>query len=592
MLLIHHFLPFYEKTSNHFYLNPVSLCQNSFIDIMKKLPFLWGIIILLLSVAGCRPSNHRALLQHVDSLIAYYPDSVLSLLAQQQEHLADFSEEELMNYVWMKAMIHKARNISMTEDTLLPKAVDYFRKYGDREKVMRGYLLKAHYLKWMDRLDDAIAVLDSGVARAKLDKDSVHVRNLLYCKAGIIYELRRDYREVACYMKEALACSPDTTSSYVAEMVYFLAINLSLIGDDSCTYYYEKSIAMAEANKDTAYLCHYMRNYASSLMRSDEVEKSNALIRRVWELMPVYREKMAITHAILAENFLNLRQLDSAVYYLNMAWQTEAKAEQQFGVNISTRLLLYELQNVADYALGGNISTIRAGRFGDSLILADFNKQSTIQQQMDTKIKLDRQNYTLIIDRQRTQLLLLTFLFAFLASGLCVFFYVRNRRFRLAEAEDRIETLTRLLEDANKANESEGDNAFFKKILLKQLGIIRLVATTPTAQNQDMLRRISGITNKEVPVETLLVWEDLYPVIDKIYGGFYSRMEACYGHLLSEKEKQICCLLCADFSTKEIGVVTQQSVASVYVRKTTIRKKLGMDEKGDIVAYIKNMQAV
>ena len=558
---------------------------------MKKLPFLWGIIIILLSVAGCRPSNHRALLQRADSLMTDYPDSVLSLLAQQQEHLADFSEEELMSYVWIKAMVHSARNISMTEDSLLPKAVDYFRKHGDREKVMKGYILKANYLEWIDRLDDAIAELDSGVAQAKQANDSVNVRDLLYYKANIVYELRRDYREVASHVKEALAYSPDTTSPDLAGMFYFLAINLGLVGDDSCTYYYEKSIAMAEANKDTAYLCHYMRNYASNLMRSEKVEKSNALIRRVWELMPVYREKMAVTHAILVENFLYLRQLGSAAYYLDMAWQAEAKAEQQSGVNISTRLLLYELQNVVDYAMEGSISTIRTGRFGDSLILADWNKQSTIQQQMDTKIKLERQNYTLIIDRQRTQLLLVTFLFIFAVGGLCVFFYIRNRHLRLAEAEDRIETLTRLLEDANKASESEHDSAFFKKILLKQLGIIRLVATAPTSQNQDLLRRISGITNKEVPVEALLVWADLYPVIDTIYNGFYSRMETLYGYLLSEKEKQVCCLLCADFSTKEIGVVTQQSVASVYVRKTAIRKKLGMDEKGDIVEYINNTQA-
>ena len=413
---------------------------------------------------------------------------------------------------------------------------------------MKGYILKANYLKWIDRLDDAIAELDSGVAQAKQANDSVNVRDLLYYKANIVYELRRDYREVASHVKEALTYSPDTTSPDLAGMFYFFAINLGLVGDDSCTYYYEKSIAMAEANKDTAYLCHYMRNYASNLMRSEKVEKSNALIRRVWELMPVYREKMAVTHAILVEN-------------------------------------------VVDYAMEGSISTIRTGRFGDSLILADWNKQSTIQQQMDTKIKLERQNYTLIIDRQRTQLLLVTFLFIFAVGGLCVFFYIRNRHLRLAEAEDRIETLTRLLEDANKASESEYDSAFFKKILLKQLGIIRLVATAPTSQNQDLLRRISGITNKEVPVEALLVWADLYPVIDTIYNGFYSRMETLYGYLLSEKEKQVCCLLCADFSTKEIGVVTQQSVASVYVRKTAIRKKLGMDEKGDIVEYINNTQA-
>ena len=57
-------------------------------------------------------------------------------------------------------------------------------------------------------------------------------------------------------------------------------------------------------------------------------------------------------------------------------------------------------------------------------------------------------------------------------------FYIRNRRKRLAEAEERIDTLTRLLEDAQKAsdNQEENSDAFFKKLLLQQLGIIRLVA--------------------------------------------------------------------------------------------------------------------
>ena len=33
--------------------------------------------------------------------------------------------------------------------------------------------------------------------------------------------------------------------------------------------------------------------------------------------------------------------------------------------------------------------------------------------------------------------------------------------------------------------------------------------------------------------------------------------------------------LCAEFSTKEISVVTQQSIPTIYQRKTNIRKKLG-----------------
>ena len=147
------------------------------------------------------------------------------------------------------------------------------------------------------------------------------------------------------------------------------------------------------------------------------------------------------------------------------------------------------------------------------------------------------------------------------------------------------------LEDAQKVsdNQEENSGAFFKKLLLQQLGIIRLVANTPTSQNQALLKLISGIGNKEIPVEGLLAWADLYPVIDKLYDGFYSRMMEKFGQVLSDKEVQICCLLCAGFSTKEIGVVTQQTSATIYVRKTSIRKKINAGEKQDIVECIRGI---
>ena len=48
------------------------------------------------------------------------------------------------------------------------------------------------------------------------------------------------------------------------------------------------------------------------------------------------------------------------------------------------------------------------------------------------------------------------------------------------QAEERIDTLTRLLEDAQKAsdNQEENSDAFFKKLLLQQLGIICLLYTS------------------------------------------------------------------------------------------------------------------
>ncbi|MDE6286111.1 MAG: LuxR C-terminal-related transcriptional regulator, partial [Muribaculaceae bacterium] len=54
-----------------------------------------------------------------------------------------------------------------------------------------------------------------------------------------------------------------------------------------------------------------------------------------------------------------------------------------------------------------------------------------------------------------------------------------------------------------------------------------------------------------------------------------------------DKEEQIVALMAAGFSTKEMGVITAQTAATIYVRKSSIRKKLGVPEKEDIVAFLR-----
>ena len=88
--------------------------------------------------------------------------------------------------------------------------------------------------------------------------------------------------------------------------------------------------------------------------------------------------------------------------------------------------------------------------------------------------------------------------------------------------------------------------------------------------------------------------------IDLVYDGFYTRLRDKYGNvqgsnvqstkeqrpLLNEKELQLCCLLKADFSTKEINMLTRQSLQTIYQRKTQVRQKLNLAEAEDITMAI------
>ena len=69
------------------------------------------------------------------------------------------------------------------------------------------------------------------------------------------------------------------------------------------------------------------------------------------------------------------------------------------------------------------------------------------------------------------------------------------------------------------------------------------MATTPTQQNKELLQQMTRITNEDVPVDTLLVWDDLYPIIDAVYDNFHTHLVRLSDGRLLEKEIQLCCLL-------------------------------------------------
>ena len=117
--------------------------------------------------------------------------------------------------------------------------------------------------------------------------------------------------------------------------------------------------------------------------------------------------------------------------------------------------------------------------------------------------------------------------------------------------------------------------------MLQQLGIIKTIAGTPTEANQHLLSRLMALN--EDTAAALIDWQSIYQTIDLVYDGFYSRLQQRFADVLNEKELQLCCLLRADFSTKEINMLTRQSLQTIYQRKTQVRQKLGLDEGDDIV---------
>lgn len=419
-------------------------------------------------------------------------------------------------------------------------------------------------------------IWSEGIEWAKRVKDSVTVSKLYHQRAVRLIRLSRDLHNAEQYLRNSLRYKENAAAYYMLAGWF--------AGIDSIFYFGEKSVEIALQNKDTLDAAFYLRNIAGNLATSyGKYEEAKAMLQDSL----LFRATAQVPSLTMTYLYLQMGQMDSAATYLNETKNIlNLLRAQGYQITTPAENSVAMAQAIIDFSRDKKYNYSTIIRHNDSVFLAVNDQYKDLQAKTESIHNLEKENMQLIINQQQSRLWFMAVMFLILIIGGITIVFIRNRRHKLLEAQENIETLNRLLKEVTENPDEENDSHFFKKILLQQLGLIRLVAAVPTSANQELLRQMSEISNNDIPADALLAWDDLYPIIDSVYDNFYSNLKNRYGKLLNEKEVQLCCLLCADFSTKEIQVVTQQSIPTIYQRKTTIRKKLGIEEKEDIISFI------
>lgn len=247
----------------------------------------------------------------------------------------------------------------------------------------------------------------------------------------------------------------------------------------------------------------------------------------------------------------------------------------------------YVLHTVFDFQSTGKLRLIQVARINNRQKDNLFRTQSLQQESEQNALLIENKRLSLKVKNERQMsVIIIVILVGLLISGLSIWFAL-NRRRKTVEVEERAEVLQKMVEELKAPSSSSGQDSL-RRAMLQQLGIIKMVAETPTEQNREMLRKLSSIESDTGGA--LVNWRNVYEIIDNLYSGFYTHLHNSYGEVLSDKEEQIIVLMIAGFSTKEMSVITSQTMATIYTRKSTIRRKLSVPEKEDIVAFIRQGQ--
>ena len=559
-------------------------------------------IVLLLSIAlfaGCNTRDIKRI-EMAEALLYTNRDSAEVLLRQVErpEHLDD---AHLAKYWLLTCDLHANSLKSLSEDSMICWAADYYRyqwvnEHSDARSMILSGMEEALYWWWTDDKEKAQEVLQ----QQKLYADEVaeitgeHMWQMVVLRVSAEiamrdhdYERVRDYTETLISLNDEKAIHLDeVTRIYNAlGVVYF-----SLGEYDKMEDAFQKAIAQ---ESDSVFVWNVARrNYADLVGETGQTDRA---IRMHEELASHYRASKGLP---LIESLHSLSRLwlkkgdkQRADRYMKEAEDLFQDYKVSNYVEPSTEAGLLAYRQVLDYALQGTFSNMPLTQYNNQWTEDDHVRYRISEAQERSVRDLRERNLYLTISRQRQVILLVSVVFFALGTIALVWSLSRRRKRMLIEKEEEIETLRNMLASTDKTDSKES----VRKLMLQQLGIIKTIAGTPTEANQHLLSRLMALN--EETAAALIDWQSIYQTIDLVYDGFYSHLVEKYGAtipqepdtmrpVLNEKELQLCCLLRADFSTKEINMLTRQSLQTIYQRKTQVRQKLGLDEGDDIIEKI------
>lgn len=495
-------------------------------------------------------------------------------------------DSTIAKYHYLRAWGHMRQNRSMIGDSLVGTAYHYYRG-KDVVRDMRSGTALAWYKFWVGDTPGAISLLDSLVGRMNVP-DSLLVQTLRIRVLLGASEYQGD--ELVPLAKRLNQMETDSIRKLEAKYMLLNAYEYAN-KSDSALLIIDELIDFAKSRNLGEKHFQFMLERAQLLTELGREAESQQAIDYIFNNAGPDNGAADYLHLQRAINALNTANLSTAKRELAIADSFAIKLRKADDVyyrsysNLLHAMIDFKQSGRMKLSYVNGLNNRQQERFNRMKASQWESERGALQQQTRAlELKAESEHKTVII--------LVVILFAlFVIIG--ALWIIRHRRQRERENEERAEALQKMVDELKSTPIAPADTktpAALRRAMLQQLGIIKMVAETPTEQNREMLRKISSIegeTNGQ-----LVNWHNVYELIDNLYSGFYSRLHGEYGATLADKEEQIIVLMVAGFSTKEISVITAQTTSTIYVRKTSIRKKLGVPEKEDIVASLHQSLAI
>lgn len=474
----------------------------------------------------------------------------------------------------------------------------------------RNYSVALEYaFRMMTLLDDREDKEDS----SEIDKQYIG----LYTAIGIIYFNLGNFDKSLDYLRQAekIALESYKTNTKIgAELCVVYndigSIYLQKKEYDAAQQYYEKALSYNRDNKsysaalynNIGIICMEQGNYNEALEyynKSLDIRKEE---NDVGGIAQVYNN--------MGKCYYHLNKYDQAIVLLEDAMQLHNKTNNYRSEIIGLRILSDIYNSRGNYKREALLNK-RESELKDSLAMQE-NMGQIVQLEAHYEYEKQRkedeleQQILLAEKEKKTLIFIMTTGILSLSFFLLILFY---RNLKIKAKRDKFRSDSLVLEQKNL--ELEKQNLLLQNSKLEQevenktkeltTHVMYLVQKNEFIDS--VTKRLSDLTNEESKqinkqrVNTIIrqmkanvdktAWDEFEIRFQQIHQDFYTKLNERVPNLTTN-EKRLCAFLYLNMTTKEISAITFQSIKSIEVARTRLRRKMQLD-KDNLISVLQSL---
>lgn len=373
---------------------------------------------------------------------------------------------------------------------------------------------------------------------------------------------------------------------------------------DKADLYFTKALQYLPEEDDRSYGI-LLNNLSIVARENDQMDRAFELNRKAIEVSRRAGNFRGETQSFnnMGSCFMKVGKVDSAMWYYGAALQKANEFNFSSSALISLQMLAVVYDSVGDYENAYD-AHVEFKALSDSLLDLEKIKlvtQLDIQEKFDKRLNESRLQQQQRASEQRKRELVYTLVIVFIAMALIIALLLyslqrsKSQRLKL-EAEKnllksnslKIEKL-KLEEELEFKNKELATNVMYmirKNELITQISE-KLIKSKLTfkKENQriieEIIRELQSSTDDDI-------WKDFEIRFQQVHNDFYEKLNERFPNL-SANEKRLCAFLRLNMSTKEISAITYQSVNSITVARSRLRKKLALDSDENLISFLETI---